>query len=111
MPAWTIIACWETETEPVGIIAKPVPMLRDRCSAADTGAGFHSAGTELNTGRVRPARQGSHIRAADAELLAPGQGCTAVFSRILGQAIRHAPRSSRQVVQILGMYKRFTEVH
>jgi hypothetical protein len=40
-----------------------------------------------------------------------GKAARRFFWRILGRAIRQAPRCSRQVVQFLGMYKHFTEVH
>jgi len=33
------------------------------------------------------------------------------FFGIIGRTIRHSPRSTRQVVQFLGMYKHFCEVH
>jgi hypothetical protein len=40
-----------------------------------------------------------------------GKAARRFFWRILGRTVRQSPRSARQVVQFLGMFKHFTEVH
>jgi hypothetical protein len=40
-----------------------------------------------------------------------GKAARRFFWRILRTTIRHSPRSARQVVQFLGMFKHFCEVH
>ena len=40
-----------------------------------------------------------------------GKAAHRFFWRILGKTVRHSRRSTRQMVQFLGMYKHFCEVH
>jgi hypothetical protein len=40
-----------------------------------------------------------------------GKAARRFFWSILGQTLRHSPRSLRQVIMMLGMYKHFCELH
>jgi hypothetical protein len=40
-----------------------------------------------------------------------GKAARRFFWGILGKTLRHSPRSLRQVIMLLGMYKHFCELH